>query len=269
MTKTSGRFPWKSLTDGDQLLCDYANRIADIFGGCLSHESHDKDSDSEDDISSKEHVIEIDDPTCLYITDDPRFYELLTDSEDDPVEEDVTLPKVIFDQEATTLIWNDGTKVTVKAFGEPIDHEKGYAMAIAKYIFLDKDGHWYNRFNREIQKAEVDEARRIASKVMKDIRPVYKKAYEKAMTKLTQERMTEDGWIINGDGPSDDPKDILTEDVWLECSAKANKKAYDAALRYYRSAKQTDYVTGLDPYVIDDAVKDAIENYYTNMLRQH
>lgn len=43
------------------------------------------------------------------------------------------IKKVIFNDPATIVFWNDGTKTIVKAHNEKFDPEKGMAMAIAKY----------------------------------------------------------------------------------------------------------------------------------------
>lgn len=260
----------------DQSLMEYADRIADIFEESLFSEvakrkvADESDSIPQDDIPTQVHdaawnifdISESDDCIELQPKQNDALYDMIG-------LEDAQTPKVIFNEGATILLWEDGAKIVVKAHGESIDHEKGYAMAIAKYIFLDNHGHWYNEFHREIEKAEANEARRIASKAMKDIRPVYKKTYDKWMTKLTQERMTEDGLIINGDGSHDDPKDILNEESLRECSEKAHKKAYEAALRHYRSGKHDQIVSGLDISVINEAIENAIKSYYDQMLRQH
>lgn len=265
----------------DQSLMDYADRIADIFEESLFSEVSKRKVTDETPSDKSEHIPQSDIPTQVY-TSDLNIFDIFDNDDcvdDQPKQndalydviglEDAQTPKVIFNEGATILLWEDGTKIVVKAHGEPIDHEKGYAMAIAKYIFLDNHGHWYNEFHREIEKAEANEARRIALRAMKDIRPVYKKTYDKWMTKLTQERMTEDGLIINGDGTQDDPKDILNEESLREWSEKAHKKAYEAAIRQYRNGKHDGIISGLDISVINEAVENAIKSYYEQMLRQH
>lgn len=57
-----------------------------------------------------------------------------------------TLPKitrVIFNDPATIIFWDDSTKTVVKATNEPFDKEKGIAMAIAKKALGNK-GNYYN-----------------------------------------------------------------------------------------------------------------------------
>lgn len=55
------------------------------------------------------------------------------------------IKNVIFNEPATIVFWNDGTKTVVKAGeGEPYDKEKGLAMAIAKKFFGNKGSYYYN-----------------------------------------------------------------------------------------------------------------------------
>ena len=51
--------------------------------------------------------------------------------------------KVIFNDPATIIFWDDSTKTVVKATNEPFDKEKGIAMAIAKKALGNK-GNYYN-----------------------------------------------------------------------------------------------------------------------------
>lgn len=63
--------------------------------------------------------------------------------------------KVIISGPATTVIWADGTKTVVKAQnGEPMDKEKGLAMAIVKKVFGNK-GKYYTKFRKMLDNAEV------------------------------------------------------------------------------------------------------------------
>lgn len=55
--------------------------------------------------------------------------------------------KVIFNDPATIVFWNDGTKTVVKAVDEPFDPEKGLAMAISKK-YLGNEGNYYNTFKK-------------------------------------------------------------------------------------------------------------------------
>ena len=52
------------------------------------------------------------------------------------------IEKVIFNDPATIVYWQDGTKTVVKAQdGEPFDKEKGLAMAIAKKVYGNKGNY--------------------------------------------------------------------------------------------------------------------------------
>lgn len=57
------------------------------------------------------------------------------------------IKKVIFNEPATIVIWNDGTKTIVKAEGEVFDPEKGLAMAISKKV-MGNNGKYYNVFKK-------------------------------------------------------------------------------------------------------------------------
>lgn len=59
--------------------------------------------------------------------------------------------KVIFNDPATIILWNDGTKTVVKAENELFDPEKGMAMAVSKKFF--GNGYsYYNQFKRWLPK---------------------------------------------------------------------------------------------------------------------
>lgn len=67
------------------------------------------------------------------------------------------IKKVIFNDPATIVFWDDGMKTVVKAENEPFDPEKGLAMAIAKKALGNK-GDYYNEFKKWLpEKEEVDE----------------------------------------------------------------------------------------------------------------
>lgn len=63
--------------------------------------------------------------------------------------------RVIFNDPATIVIWNDGSKTVVKASNEPFDPEKGLAMAIAKKALGNK-GNYYKIFKKYIKHADVN-----------------------------------------------------------------------------------------------------------------
>lgn len=57
------------------------------------------------------------------------------------------IKKVIFNDPATIVLWEDGTKTVVKAIKEAFDPEKGLAMAIAKKA-LGNEGNYFNTIKK-------------------------------------------------------------------------------------------------------------------------
>lgn len=75
-----------------------------------------------------------------------------------------TIKNVIFNDPATIVFWEDGTKTVVKVENEPFDEEKGLAMAICKRTCGNK-GNYFNVFKKychneepEIKSTETSEA---------------------------------------------------------------------------------------------------------------
>lgn len=68
------------------------------------------------------------------------------------------IKNVIFNDPATIVFWNDGTKTVVKCGkDDTFDPEKGLAMAISKYFF-DNAGYFNDVFKKWIpKKGESDE----------------------------------------------------------------------------------------------------------------
>lgn len=66
---------------------------------------------------------------------------------------EVEIEKVIFNDPATIVFWNDGTKTIVKCENEAFDEEKGLAMAISKKVLGNK-GNYYNEFKRWLPEKE-------------------------------------------------------------------------------------------------------------------
>ena len=104
------------------------------------------------------------------------------------------LPKiknVIYNDPATIVFWEDGTKTVVKCKNEKFDSEKGLAMAFSKKIFGNK-GNYYKVFKKWLPKEEKSEStdiiKDISSKISKpkpqtftfDLKPIYinKKLFE-------------------------------------------------------------------------------------------
>lgn len=65
----------------------------------------------------------------------------------------IRIKDVIFNDPATIVFWNDGTKTVVKAENEPFDREKGLAMAIAKK-HLGNKGNYFETFKKYIKEDE-------------------------------------------------------------------------------------------------------------------
>lgn len=62
-----------------------------------------------------------------------------------------TIEKVIFNDPATIVIWNDGSKTVVKCANEHFDPEKGLAMAISKKFFGNR-GNYCDIFKKWVPK---------------------------------------------------------------------------------------------------------------------
>jgi hypothetical protein len=59
----------------------------------------------------------------------------------------VEIKEVIFNNPATIVLWDDGSKTVVKCSNETYDPEKGLAMAIAKKMFGNK-GNYFNHIKK-------------------------------------------------------------------------------------------------------------------------
>ena len=69
---------------------------------------------------------------------------------------DISIKNVIFNDPATIIFWNDGTKTIVKAENEEFDPEKGLAMAISKKVLGNK-GNYYEIFKKWIPKEDTND----------------------------------------------------------------------------------------------------------------
>ena len=65
------------------------------------------------------------------------------------------IKNVIFNDPATIVFWNDGTKTVVKAENEEFDPEKGLAMAISKKVLGNK-GNYYETFKKWLPEKESE-----------------------------------------------------------------------------------------------------------------
>lgn len=82
---------------------------------------------------------------------DAEFMELMLKGIINNKKTDFKIKRVIFNNPATIVFWDDGTKTVVKAKGENFDEEKGLAMAIAKRA-LGNTGRYYNVFKKFVPK---------------------------------------------------------------------------------------------------------------------
>ena len=58
------------------------------------------------------------------------------------------IKNVVFNDPATIIFWNDGTKTVVKCENEPFDPEKGMAMAVSKKFLAENQGNYYDIFKK-------------------------------------------------------------------------------------------------------------------------
>lgn len=75
------------------------------------------------------------------------LYAYILRAEEHQIKTGLEIINVIFNDPATIVFWNDGTKTVVKANGEPFDEEKGLAMAFAKKALGNK-GNYNNVFRK-------------------------------------------------------------------------------------------------------------------------
>lgn len=150
--------------------------------------------------------------------------------------------RVIFSKNATTVLWSDGTKTTVKAYGEDIDHEKGLAMAVAKRVFMDTDGHWKSKFNKVLQNAEHDELMRVSGDVVAKLKTIYNDCYDKYAAKYLDE---------------------FDKDAQTDICSRALKHAIRNRKRYIPTN------TGLKASDIEAEVQKRMEAYSEYFITQH
>lgn len=87
-------------------------------------------------------------------------------------ENTMAIKKVIFNDPATVVLWEDGTKTIVKSGESDIyDPEKGLAMAIAKKALGNK-GNYYNVFKKWLPE-EHTESKIKASAIVQDHRGIF------------------------------------------------------------------------------------------------
>lgn len=100
--------------------------------------------------------------------------------------------KVIFNDPATIILWNDGTKTIVKVQnGETYDPEKGLAICFMKKALGNK-GNYYNTMKKELKKYQKKRLKKpVSKKTWDDISEKYKEksAAEDELKKSIQECM--------------------------------------------------------------------------------
>lgn len=95
------------------------------------------------------------------------------------------IKNVIFNDPATIVFWNDGSKTVVKTQdGDEFDPEKGLAMAISKKVLGNK-GNYYKTFEKWLPKEECD------TEFVLNLLPRYSKEQWNDLGKLVAERLTE------------------------------------------------------------------------------
>ena len=74
------------------------------------------------------------------------------------------IKKVIFNDPATIVLWEDGTKTVVKCENEKFDPEKGLAMAITKKV-LGNNGHYFETIKKWTKDWYVENTELMTTKV--------------------------------------------------------------------------------------------------------
>ena len=77
---------------------------------------------------------------------------------------------VIYNDPATIVFWEDGTKTVVKCKNEKFDPEKGLAMAFSKKILGNK-GNYYNVFKKWLPDEKPNTTVPIVKKLLPDEKP--------------------------------------------------------------------------------------------------
>lgn len=77
---------------------------------------------------------------------------------------------VIYNDPATIVFWEDGTKTVVKCKNEKFDPEKGLAMAFSKKMLGNK-GNYYNVFKKWLPDEKPNTTVPIVKKLLPDEKP--------------------------------------------------------------------------------------------------
>jgi len=155
--------PFFSLTDTYRDSYDLCNDIIKAFKiiekGCLGKK--------EDKMNNKMYTVKPLRSLGIGLADCDRIKEAI-DCKADVISTDrlvrmfgkTSIKDVIFNNPATIVLWEDGTKTVVKAENEPFDPEKGLAMAVAKkalgnnYDYYDIFKKYVGRYEKKQKKGE-------------------------------------------------------------------------------------------------------------------
>lgn len=88
------------------------------------------------------------------------------------------IKKVIFNNPATIVLWEDGTKTVVKCENEEFDPEKGLAMAITKKV-LGNNGHYFETIKKWTRDWYTENVKNAANKLAGE---EFFKGFEKAVS---------------------------------------------------------------------------------------
>ena len=108
------------------------------------------------------------------------------------------IKNVIFNDPATIVFWNDGTKTVVKVnVNEDFDPEKGLAMAISKKMLGNKS-NYYNEFKKWLPKEENEEEKVTLEDICNNICNTIAKLSETIINQATiKENIYEPDKLIN------------------------------------------------------------------------
>lgn len=102
------------------------------------------------------------------------------------------IKKVIFNDPATIILWQTGEKTVVKCGEyEDYDPEKGFAMAIAKYVFGNQ-GNYYEIFKKWLPEEEKEETiTRSFNDIINDVKDDLNSMFSQFMNPPEEEKTDE------------------------------------------------------------------------------
>ena len=120
------------------------------------------------------------------------------------------IDNVIFNDPATIVFWNDGTKTVVKAENEEFDPEKGLAMAISQKV-LGNQGSYYEIFKKWLPKEDKKEKVKTDTITPTTVKPGRYATVKELAKKVGVSEATIRGQIRKGQFPGA----IKQDGVWL------------------------------------------------------